>query len=340
MLAEDPELSVSRAGRAEFQDRRGLGTAASAIQAVLPLYRGQLSPVHAPRFAHPAEAQLAQVFSSFGIRWAYEPTTFALGWHADGQPSEMFTPDFYLPDHRLYIELTTMRQRLVTRKNRKVRLLIETYPNSRVKLVYRRDFFRLLQTFRRPPMVTEGADMQRILWDEADVAGRLAEMAREIAAACAPSSTVPVLLALGRGATRFQTGLQGALADRGMVADLDAIRLGRPRLTNQHRRVRVCRVPRSELHDRPVVLLTDMVSTGLSLRYVQDWLSRHNVNIVHTCALLDRASARLVDVRIDCSGFIAPNDVLAGFGLSLLPSFAQLPVIGTVTSDASEPLPA
>lgn len=315
MLAESPDTMRSR-----------------AVQSILPLYRGQLSPVQPPRFAHPAEAQLAQVFSFFGIRWAYEPTTFALEWHPDGNPSEMFTPDFYLPDHRLYIELTTMRQRLVTRKNRKVRLLTQVYPNSRIKLLYRRDFLRLLQTFRRAVASSSDAGIDAVLWSETEIRRRISEIGNDIAEACASFDEPPLIVALGRSTSRWQTDLHIALGDLGIRHDIDHLRLARAGLPGGATRVRVCRPPRMTNHDRPVVLLTDVVSTGMSLRYVQDWLTQHGVNVVHTCALLDRVSARLVDVQIDSAAFTAPHDLLAGYGLRLQPALAHQPFIGVVRS--------
>ncbi len=59
-----------------------------------------------------------------------------------------FTPDFYLPEQDLYVEVTVMKQALVTRKNRKLRKLRERYPDIRIKLFYRRDIERLAQRFR------------------------------------------------------------------------------------------------------------------------------------------------------------------------------------------------
>lgn len=308
----------------------GLHAAQRPTQTILPLYRGQLSPVGPPRFAHPAEAQLAQVFSFFGIRWAYEPTTFALAWHANGEPSEMFTPDFYLPEHRLYVELTTMRQRLVTRKNRKARLLAEMYPNARIKLVYRRDFLRLVQTFRRAVSAPAGAEFDAVLWDAREIQARVTALAGEVVGACAGCSQPPVLLTLGRGAGRWQGEAQAALRDLGMETSLDRIELTRARRSPTFAHVSIGHLPRLPLAGRPVVLLADVVSTGMSLRYAQDWLAQRGVRVAHTCALLDRSSARLVDARIDSVAFTAPHDLLAGYGLALQPALADRPFIGTV----------
>ncbi len=82
----------------------------------------------------------AQILDYYGIRWEYEPTTFPIEWDSKGDVIASFSPDFYLPDFDLYIELTTMSQKLVTKKNRKVRRLRELYPDVRVKIFYQKDF--------------------------------------------------------------------------------------------------------------------------------------------------------------------------------------------------------
>jgi hypothetical protein len=97
-------------------------------------------------FHHASEAEFARLLTYYGIDWQYEPHQFALQWR-DGRPIEMFTPDFYLTEYDLYIELTTMRQSLVRRKNRKLRLIRALYPDINIKLLYRRDYQRLLERF-------------------------------------------------------------------------------------------------------------------------------------------------------------------------------------------------
>jgi hypoxanthine phosphoribosyltransferase len=100
--------------------------------------------VGATTFAHRAEAEFARLLTFYGIPWQYEPRSFALEWAADGHVSRMFSPDFYLHEYDLYIELTVMKQSLVRRKNRKLRRLRELYPDIQIKLLYRRDFHRLV----------------------------------------------------------------------------------------------------------------------------------------------------------------------------------------------------
>jgi len=101
-------------------------------------------------FAHPSEAVAAQILDFYRIRWEYEPTTFPIEWDGEGNVLASFTPDFYLVDLDLYIELTTMSQKLVTKKNRKVRRLRELYPDVNIKIFYQKDFRNLLLKFGIP----------------------------------------------------------------------------------------------------------------------------------------------------------------------------------------------
>ena len=110
----------------------------------LQAYRGSTPP----RFANQAEVECARILDYYRIPWEYEPTSFVLEQDETGRVSEAFTPDFYLPEQGLYLEITVMKQSLVTRKNRKLRKLRERYPDVRIKLFYRRDVQRLAERFR------------------------------------------------------------------------------------------------------------------------------------------------------------------------------------------------
>jgi len=102
---------------------------------------------HPISFAHESEAEVARIFDFYHIAWQYEPRTFAIEWDDEGSVSSSFTPDFFLPDHNLYIELTTAKQQLVTKKNRKVRRLRELYPDINIKVLYASDYRKLIEKF-------------------------------------------------------------------------------------------------------------------------------------------------------------------------------------------------
>jgi hypoxanthine phosphoribosyltransferase len=107
-------------------------------------YRGDVEP----RFANEYELECAKLLDYYEIPWLYEPHTFVLEEDADGRVVEAMAPDFFLPEQNLYVELTVMKQSLVTRKNRKLRKLRERYPDVNVKLFYRRDIERLARRYR------------------------------------------------------------------------------------------------------------------------------------------------------------------------------------------------
>ena len=92
---------------------------------------------------------MARILEFYDVRWEYEPTTFPILWNVDGDVIESFAPDFYLPDLDMYLELTTLQQRLVRKKNRKLRRLRELYPDVRIKLFYARDFRAMMLKYGR-----------------------------------------------------------------------------------------------------------------------------------------------------------------------------------------------
>jgi hypothetical protein len=96
------------------------------------------------RFAHNSERQFAKLLDFYAIAWEYEPRTFVLERDSDGHAAQAFSPDFYLPAYDLYIEITTLNQKLVTKKNRKARRLVELYPDVQIKVLYQRDYLHLL----------------------------------------------------------------------------------------------------------------------------------------------------------------------------------------------------
>ncbi len=112
-------------------------------------------------FGHPSEEEFARVLDFYRIKWRYETTTFPLQWDLNNNVTEAFSPDFYLEDEDLYVELTTLRPRLMRAKRRKLRLMHELYPEVNIKLWRRRDFEMLLQRFgqqdRRDELVGQEA---------------------------------------------------------------------------------------------------------------------------------------------------------------------------------------
>jgi hypothetical protein len=100
-----------------------------------------------PVFAHPIEESFTRILDFYGIAWEYEPRAFPLQWDDDNNVLEAFTPDFYLPQQDLYVELTTLRPKLNNFKNRRIRRAKELYPEVTIKLLNRRDLHKLMIKF-------------------------------------------------------------------------------------------------------------------------------------------------------------------------------------------------
>jgi hypoxanthine phosphoribosyltransferase len=100
-------------------------------------------------FAHASEAELARLFDFYRIPWEYEPRSFPIAWSETGRPVEFFTPDFYLPEYDLYIEVTVAKPVRNSRKNRKLRLMRSHHPRVNVKLFNRRDVERVFSRLKR-----------------------------------------------------------------------------------------------------------------------------------------------------------------------------------------------
>lgn len=115
-------------------------------------------------FAHNSERQFALLLDFYGVPWDYEPRSFPIAWTRNGEPSQFFTPDFHLPDDDLYIEITTMNQKLVTKKNAKVRRLRELYPGIACKVLYQRDYLHLVVKYglEQPENLHDGVSPSRM----------------------------------------------------------------------------------------------------------------------------------------------------------------------------------
>ena len=98
-------------------------------------------------FGHESEKEFAKILNMHHIKWEYEPSEFPLKWDPEGNVIMAFRPDFYLTEHETYVELTTMKRKYTTEKNKKVRLLQKLYPHIKIKIVYKKDFEQLAEKF-------------------------------------------------------------------------------------------------------------------------------------------------------------------------------------------------
>jgi hypoxanthine phosphoribosyltransferase len=144
-LWDSGPLGAAEAAEVQFRVRLQL-----ARFGIVPPKRPSQPSVVIKEFGHPSEQVFANLLDFYGIVWDYEPRSFPLQWDKDGKVSEAFTPDFYLPEFDLYVELTTMKQANVTRKNRKIRLLRAIYPHVNIQVFYQKDVQDLVTKYGLP----------------------------------------------------------------------------------------------------------------------------------------------------------------------------------------------
>jgi hypothetical protein len=143
---------------------------------------------------------MARILDFYAVRWQYEPVTFPILWSLEGDVVESFSPDFYLPDLDMFLEMTTLRQRLVRKKNRKLRRLRELYPDIRIKLFYARDFREMLLKYGRIGLVESlSGTSGQVVPDRAEAGvAALVPVLEDLAVAVPPIPAVPAV----PGATR------------------------------------------------------------------------------------------------------------------------------------------
>src|SRR2546428_6664799 len=270
-------------------------------------------PAHSRiEFAHPSEQEFARFLDYYRIRWVYEPDSFPIAWEGE-RVSEMFPPDFYLPEHDLYVELTTMKQSLVTPKNRKLRLLRELYPEVKVKLLYKRDHEQLLaqagyattdlQNLRKQ-------QIEQILISPVELETRVRALARRISRDYRGRSIV--LVGVLKGITFFLADLARQIKVPFVIDYLDLRRFAG---AQPHDRVRIARDIDYPIEGRHLLLVEAIVNTGLTLAYVRSELREQGAASIEVVTLLDRPGRRLGGVPGRYVGFPIPNDYVVAYGL-------------------------
>ena len=272
-------------------------------------------------FAHPSEEDFAKLLDFYCIEWLYEPRSFPLRWEG-GKIAEMFTPDFYLPELDLYVELTTLKQNLLTEKNRKLRQLRELYPQINVKLLTKNDFLKLLAKYGYGPLgeaKVEGID--RVLYTHAQIQRRVKTLARRISRDYAGQRLM--LIGILKGVVCFMSDLMQHLS---LPITLDFMAISYYGGDGQV--VKITRDLDSSITGQHVLMVEDIVDTGMTLNYILSHLYAHNPASLRVCTLLDKKARRLVNVRLDYVGFEVPDEFVVGYGLDYKGEYRNLPFIG------------
>ena len=276
-----------------------------------------------PPFAHESEADFARILTFYCVRWEYEPRSFPLRTDGD-QLLEAFTPDFYLPDYDQYIELTTIRQSLATYKNRKVRLLRERYPEINIKLLNRKDLFTLLARFGIDPRGSSAVpQIDRVLFTQEEIARRVEELGHQISEDYAGGELV--LVGVLRGVSCFMADLMRAITLPVRV-DFLALSPYQP----EGGSLRFTKSLEEDVRGADVLIVEDIVDTGMSLHRLLQYIRRREPATVRVCTLLDKRARRVADAPIDYTGFAIGDEFVVGYGLDFRQQYRNLPFIATL----------
>jgi len=278
-------------------------------------------------FAHPSEEEFVHILDFYHIEWVYEPRSFPLRWEGD-EVVEMFTPDFYLPRLDLYVELTTLKQSLVTEKNRKLRRLKELYPEIKVTLLYKKDFDRLLAKYGCGPLAeARGHGVSRVLYSSAEIHQRVRELAEQISRDYADRH--PLMVGVLRGVFCFMADLVRQMT---IPVDVEFMAISYYG-GGDSPAVKITKDMDLNVAGRDVIMAEDIVDTGMTLNYMLNHLRAKEPASLATCTLLDKRVRRIVDVPLDYIGFEVPDEFVVGYGLDYREEYRNLPFIGVLRSE-------
>jgi hypoxanthine phosphoribosyltransferase len=279
------------------------------------------------RFAHASEEEFARLLDFYGLAWEYEPHSFPLR-EEDGRVLEAFTPDFFLPDINVYIELTTLKQSLVTEKHRKLRRFQKRYPDLDVKLLHRSDYLSLLAKYGFGPFSeVEVAGIHEVLISASELERRVGELGAQISRELAGCE--PLMIGVLRGVTCFMADL---IRHVSLPLAIDYMAISSYEGTDSGG-VRIVKDLDEPLDGRDVIVVEDIVDTGMTLNTLLEGLRLRHPASLRVCALLDKRARRLVDVPIDYVGFEVPDEFVVGYGLDFRQKFRNLPFIATLKRD-------
>jgi hypoxanthine phosphoribosyltransferase len=289
--------------------------------------QGAESPRSSVAFAHSSEEEFARILDFYGVVWEYEPRSFPLR-EEDGRVLEAFTPDFYLPDLDLFIELTTLKQSLVTEKHRKLRRFQERYPDIEVKLLHRSDYLSLLAKYGYGPFSeVEVAGIHEVLISASEIERRVGELGASISRDYREKE--PLLIGVLRGVTIFMADLMRHIS---LPLAVDYMAISSYEGT-EGSAVRILKDLDTPLTDRDVIVIEDIVDTGMTLNTLLQELSLRKPANLAVCALLDKRARRLVDVQMDYTGFEIPDEFVVGYGLDFQQKYRNLPFIASLKRD-------
>ncbi|MGE5444204.1 MAG: hypoxanthine phosphoribosyltransferase [Ignavibacteriales bacterium] len=166
-------------------------------------------------------------------------------------------------------------------------------------------------------------DIERVLITEEEIKRRVKELGEEISRDYKGKDLV--IVAVLRGAIVFLCDL---IREISIPITLDFLSISSYSGQTQTGVVRILKDLDESIEDRHVILVEDIIDTGLTLNYILKTLKARRPADIRVCALLDKKARRIVDVRIDYVGFEIPDEFVVGYGMDYGQRYRSLPFIG------------
>ncbi len=170
------------------------------------------------------------------------------------------------------------------------------------------------------------ADVESILLTPEQIAARVAELGAQISADYAGKD--PVFVSVLVGAAIFSADLLRQIT---IPCSLDFMAISSyGKESRSSGVVRVMKDLDESIESRHVIILEDIIDTGLTLNYLLENIRNRNAASVRVAALLDKPSRRLTDVKVDYIGFEVPDEFVIGYGLDFAQRYRNFPYVGVL----------
>jgi len=181
-------------------------------------------------------------------------------------------------------------------------------------------------TFDDQELLERDPLIERILIPSQDIQRRVAELGREISSDY--TEEVPVLVSVLKGAVVFLADLMRRVS---VPHEIDFMSVSSYQGGKQSTGVvKILMDLKTNISDRDVLIVEDIIDTGATLTYLQEILLARRPRSLRLCTLLNKADARTESLNIDYKGFDIPNEFVIGYGLDYAEKYRNLPFIGVM----------
>lgn len=178
-------------------------------------------------------------------------------------------------------------------------------------------------------MDTMNCNLSAVLFDESAIQKRIRELGAELSKEFAHKN--PVMVCILKGAITFLTDLMRHMT---IPLEIDFMSISSyGDSTKSSGIVKIRKDIDTDIKDRHIIIIEDIVDSGLSLHYLIEYLEKHQPETITTCVFLDKPTAHKVPVKIDYTGFEIENEFVVGYGLDFAEKYRNLPYIGILKEE-------